>query len=114
MDEKAAQIIARVVEGKLLLWPQTLAAPPQPMGDQSFILSHAALVKVSALAAEDMGQTGTKISSVERLSACTSGWCQAKPFAACFPHSLMCDVVCLGRSFFTASNNQIGKCDRRD
>ena len=53
MDEKAAQIIARVVEGKLLLWPQTLAAPPQPMGDQSFILSHAALVKVFALATKD-------------------------------------------------------------
>ena len=47
MDEKAAQIIARVVEGKLLLWPQTLGSSPQPMADQSYILSHAGFVKVS-------------------------------------------------------------------
>jgi hypothetical protein len=47
MDEKAAQIIARVVEGKLLLWPQTLGSSPQPMTDQSYILSHAGFVKVS-------------------------------------------------------------------
>jgi hypothetical protein len=47
MDEKAAQIIARVVEGKLLLWPQTLGSSPQPMVDQSYILSHAGFVKVS-------------------------------------------------------------------
>ena len=49
MDEKAAQIIARVVEGKLLLWPQTLGSSPQPMADQSYILAHAGFVKVSAL-----------------------------------------------------------------
>jgi len=48
MDEKAAQIIARVVEGKLLLWPQTFASSPQPMADQSYNLTHAALVKVGA------------------------------------------------------------------
>ena len=47
MDEKAAQIIARVVEGKLLLWPQTLGSSPQAMADQSYILSHAGFVKVS-------------------------------------------------------------------
>ena len=45
-DEKAAQIIARVVEGKLLLWPQTFASVPQPMADQSYNLTHAGLVKV--------------------------------------------------------------------
>ena len=45
-DEKAAQIIARVVEGKLLLWPQTFAGTPQPMADQSYNLTHAGLVRV--------------------------------------------------------------------
>lgn len=49
MDEKAAQIIARVVEGKLVLWPQTGASAPQAMGDQSFILTHAALIRVLPL-----------------------------------------------------------------
>lgn len=46
-DEKAAQIIARVVEGKLLLWPQTFASVPPSMSDQSYNLTHAGLVKVS-------------------------------------------------------------------
>ena len=45
-DEKAAQIIARVVEGKLLLWPQTFASVPPSMSDQSYNLTHAGLVKV--------------------------------------------------------------------
>ena len=96
MDEKAAQIIARVVEGKLLLWPQTLAAPPQPMGDQSFILSHAALVKVFAPAAESVVQMVTKSTcSIASSSACTSGLLSSEALYKLTIYTTWCGMLCV-------------------
>jgi hypothetical protein len=44
MDEKAAQLISRAVEGRLLMWPDRRSNAAQ---DSSFMPIHAHLIRVS-------------------------------------------------------------------
>ena len=44
-DDKAAQLVGRVLEARLLTWP--IARPsPSALADQTFLVGHAHLIKV--------------------------------------------------------------------